>query len=74
MIIPPDQLSQQALLGVLDNFILREGTAYGRHEVSHEQKQEHLLNQIQNGQVVIVFDPEDQSITLRNKDDVLGET
>jgi hypothetical protein len=73
MIIPYDQLSQEALLGVLDEFILREGTDYGLQEVPHHKKQERLLLQLKEGNVVVVFEPEDQTITLKDKKEVQGE-
>ena len=74
MIIPYDQLSQEALLGVLDDFILREGTDYGLQEVPHHQKQERLMGQLKEGKVVVVFDPEDQSITIKDKEELLKGT
>ena len=36
--IPPDRLSADALLGVIDEFITREGTDYGHEETSAEAK------------------------------------
>ena len=71
MIIPHDQLSQDALMGVLDDFILREGTDYGLQELAHHQKQERLMRQLEEGKVVVVFDPEDQSITIKDKKELL---
>jgi uncharacterized protein YheU (UPF0270 family) len=64
MIVDPKQLTQESLFGIIDNFILREGTDYGMHEVTHLQKRESLMTQISEGAVLIVFDAESESVTL----------
>ena len=38
MIIPWEELEESTLYNVLDSFILREGTDYGRQELSLEEK------------------------------------
>jgi uncharacterized protein len=62
--IPFQQLTNDALLGVIDDFILREGTDYGTQEASLEKKREDILRQLKNGKAKIVFEPETESITL----------
>lgn len=62
--IPLDVLSPEALSGVIEDFILREGTDYGRVEVSLEAKQKQVRHQIEKGDVKIVFDPATESVTL----------
>lgn len=62
--IPFDSISEQALFGVIDNFIQREGTDYGVVETSYEKKFQQVKNQIMGGHVKIVFDPNTESITL----------
>lgn len=62
--IPFQQLSQDALTGVIDDFVLREGTDYGNVEASMEKKREDVLRQLKNGRAKIVFEPETESITL----------
>jgi len=64
MIVDPKQLTQESLLGIIDNFILREGTDYGMHEATHVQKRESLMTKISEGEVLIVFDTESESVTL----------
>jgi uncharacterized protein len=62
--IPFQQLTNDALQGVIDDFILREGTDYGTQEASLEKKREDILRQLKNGKAKIVFEPETESITL----------
>lgn len=62
--IPKEALSEQALRGVIDNFIQREGTDYGVSEVSYDTKMQQVQKQIEKGHVRIVFDPDSESVSL----------
>lgn len=62
--IPYQQLSEDALSGIIGEFIGREGTDYGYTEMSHERKSQQLLTALQSGRCKIVFDPESESCTL----------
>lgn len=64
--IPSENLSAEALNGIIEAFVLREGTDYGAVEVSFERKKEQLLKQIKRGEGRIVFDPNTESVTLLN--------
>ena len=44
--IPYDQLSPEALQGVVEEFVTRDGTDYGEHEVSLETKINQVLAQL----------------------------
>jgi uncharacterized protein YheU (UPF0270 family) len=62
--VPYTELTAGALQGVIDNFILREGTDYGDHTFSHEQKVAQVLRQLERGEARILFDPLDSSVTI----------
>jgi uncharacterized protein len=64
MVIPYTELSEDALRGVLESFVLREGTEYGERDVSLEQKVAQVVRQLQRGEVQIVFDPGSESIDI----------
>jgi len=49
---------------VIESFVLREGTDYGAHEYSLEQKVAHVRAQLERGQARILFDPESNTVTL----------
>ena len=55
MIIPWQELPTETLENIVESVVLREGTDYGSHEFSLEQKKQHLLNKIHNGSAVIVW-------------------
>jgi uncharacterized protein YheU (UPF0270 family) len=67
--IPMDLVSDEALVGIIDNYIQREGTDYGAHEISLERKRDQIRNQLQRGQIVIAFDPGTESVTLLTLND-----
>ena len=62
--IPYSELSLEALRGVVESFVLREGTDYGVREHSFEEKVEQVMEQLQRGEAQILFDTETESVTL----------
>jgi uncharacterized protein YheU (UPF0270 family) len=62
--VAPDQLSPQALRGVVEAFVLREGTNYGLREVDFETKVAQVLRQLESGDAQILFDPATESVTI----------
>ena len=67
--IPYDQLSPEALHGVIEEFVTRDGTDYGEIEVPLEIKVGQVLNQLKSGKAVIVFDPESETCNILKSDD-----
>jgi hypothetical protein len=64
VVVPYMELSAEALLGVIENFILREGTDYGQRDVGHEEKVAQVRRQLERGEARILFDPLDSSVTI----------
>lgn len=64
VLVPHGELSAQALQGVIESFVLREGTDYGEREFSLEQKVAQVRDQLERGQARILFDPESNTVTL----------
>ena len=62
--IPHTELSPDSLRGVIDNFILREGTDYGERDVSHESKVTQVMRQLERGEAKILFDPVTESVDI----------
>jgi uncharacterized protein YheU (UPF0270 family) len=53
------------LRGVLESFVLREGTEYGERDVCLDQKVAQVTRQLQRGEAQIVFDPQSETIDVR---------
>ena len=64
MLVPHTELSPDALRGVVESFVLREGTDYGEREFSLEQKLAHVYRQLERGEAHIVFDPNTETIDI----------
>ena len=66
--IPHRMLSPEALRGVIEAFITREGTDYGLHEVPLATKVGQVRHQLDAGIAVIVYDEATASCTIRPTD------
>ena len=55
MIIPWQDLAPETLDSLIESFVLREGTDYGEHERSLEQKVADVRRQLKNGEAVLVW-------------------
>lgn len=62
--ISQDALSTDAIKGIIESFILREGTDYGLKEAQFETKYQQILKQLIKGDIKIVFDPTTESVGL----------
>jgi len=68
MIIPWDSLSDDALQGVIEEFITREGTEYGSAELSLAEKVDQVKDQLTSAQAQIVYDAELDTVSLVTQD------
>ena len=64
MEIPYTELSGDALRGVIEEFVSREGTEYGHREYSLEDKIKRVKTQLESGEVKLFFDEQSQSCNL----------
>ncbi|MGH1467336.1 MAG: YheU family protein [Bdellovibrionales bacterium] len=69
-IIEPEQLSKEALNGIIKEFILREGTDYGSSNYSLEEKANHVLKQLREKRIVILYDNELSSCNLMTRQEL----
>jgi len=66
--IPRDRLDPQTLRSLLEEYVSREGTDYGEHTFDLDQKISHVMKQLENGEALIVFDPETESCNIVAKE------
>jgi hypothetical protein len=57
-------LSAEALRGLIEEFITRQGTDYGAREVSLDDKVEDVERQLDSGDARIVFDTIDECVNI----------
>ena len=65
MIIPHEMLSLEALHGVIEAFVAREGTDYGIQDVSLATKVMQVRQQLDAGTAVIVYNADTESCTIQ---------
>lgn len=68
MKIPYKDLSAPALTAIIEEFITREGTDYGEHEYSLEQKVEQVMRQLHRAEIYVSYDPESQTCQINSRD------
>ena len=64
IVVPHTELSAEALRAVVESFVLREGTEYGEHDVSLEQKIVQVMRQLERGEAQVIFDPNSDSVDI----------
>lgn len=68
--IPYCRISHDALIGIVEEYISREGTDYGHYDYTFEEKVDAVLNQIKSGEAKIFFHHESKSINILRLDQV----
>ena len=66
VVVPQSALAPDLLRGIVESFVLREGTDYGAQECSLEQKVTQVMLQLQRGEAQIVFDPNSHSVNIES--------
>jgi len=65
MHIPWEQIDPDTLDNIIKEFILREGTDYGTHEFTLEEKIDQVKQQVKSGQSVIEYSELHESINIK---------
>lgn len=64
MIIPLEQLSADALHGIIESYILREGTDYGMEECSMADKITQIKAQLTAKKIVLVYSELHETVNI----------
>ena len=67
MEIPYQDLNPQTLRTLIETFVMREGTDHGHQDYSIDSKVDQILKQLKRKEVVIFFDPETESFTIKSR-------
>ncbi len=68
--VPVEALSAEALQGLVEELVTRDGTDYGTRESTLDEKKAAVLDQIRRGDVVIAFDAELETFNIVLKEDL----
>ncbi len=69
--IPYEKLSPEALQGIIEQFISRDGPDSGHADIPFQRKAEQVMQNIKTGKAIILYDESNQSINIFSKDDPL---
>ena len=73
-VVPPEALAEPVLAALLEEYASRDGTDYGDQERSLEQKVSDLRGQLDREEIVIVFDPDSESVNLMTSRELAAAT
>jgi uncharacterized protein YheU (UPF0270 family) len=62
--IPYTELSAEALRGVIESFVLREGTEYGARDFGLDEKVAQVMALLVRGKARVMFDAETETVTI----------
>jgi uncharacterized protein len=65
--VPRHALTQDALAGVVDEYVTRQGMADGEREYSLPERRASALRLLDLGEVIIAYEPKSRSTTLKNR-------
>ena len=66
--IPWERLESDVLHKLVEEFVSREGTEYGEHEIAMDTKVRQVVEQLKAKKAVITFDPETQTTHIIAKE------
>lgn len=68
-----EELSTEALRGLVEEFVTRDGTDYGSVEQGVEEKIAEVLAQLASGEARLVFDPETETANIVVAREIAGD-
>lgn len=68
--IPLGALSSEALAGVVEEFVMREGTDYGHRDYTLDEKRTRVMRALETGAAIITFEPDSGSTSIVMSDDL----
>ncbi len=63
-------MSTEALRGLVEEFVSREGTDYGHSEPGLESKVRDVMRQLESGRVVVLFDESSGTCNIVTRDEL----
>lgn len=64
MIIPVEAVSEEALEGLIEEFVTRDGTDYGFEETTLAQRVEQIKYKLKSKEIVILYSEATESVNL----------
>lgn len=72
VIVPHRELSEDALQGLLEEFVSRDGTDSGYTKLSLQQRVDQVRRQLDRGEAAVVYNPATRSANIVPRRDLDG--
>ncbi len=66
MIVPWQEIPEESLRGLIEHFVLREGTDYGEQETSFEEKVEQVYHLLKRKEAVVVYSELHETVDIKS--------
>ena len=73
MIIPIEQLNEDTLNAIIEDYILREGTDYGAIDATNADKVSQVKLQLKQGIAVLVYSELHESVNILPREEFIQE-
>jgi len=73
MIIPHTEIAANTLHTLIEEFVTRDGTDYGEHEVSTARKVQQVMGQLERKEIYIIYSELHETCTLQTKETVSND-
>ena len=73
MIIPLEQLNEDTLYAIIEDYIHREGTDYGAVDATKEDKVAQIKLQLKQGSAIVVYSELHESVNILPRDQFVQE-
>jgi uncharacterized protein YheU (UPF0270 family) len=72
VIIPHHSLDPDTLSAMLEEFVTRDGTDYGKYDANMPLRVRQVRSQLESGRAVIVFDIDEETFSILPRDAIEG--
>ncbi|OQY59589.1 MAG: hypothetical protein B6245_05895 [Desulfobacteraceae bacterium 4572_88] len=69
VIIPHNKLKPETLQALIEDFVGREGSDYGKVKFSFEEKMQQVRRKLRSGRAMITFDQKSQTCNIVSEND-----
>ncbi len=69
LIVPWKDIPADTLDNLIEEFVTRDGTDYGDHEIATSTKVEQVRQQLKQGDAFVVFDEVTESVSVMGKEE-----
>lgn len=70
LIIPHQSLEPETLRAMVEDFVTRDGSDYGEHEVKINTRVQQVMCALESGNAMILYDADSETFSIANKEQI----